>query len=141
MTSWLGEGVAVAGLLWRLPLLPGRPASRLCLTGRSRAAPHPTWGPTFLAVLALVAGVADAGAHDAGAVVAAGHVDALVGWHVALGALPAAVAQAPALHVLAVPAAEHGAGGCRDSAGSLAWMCALVYSVCPFPPRASSTLP
>ena len=141
MTSWLGAGVAVAGLLWRLPLLPGRPAGHLCLTGRSRAAAPRTWGPTFLAVLALVAGVADAGAHDAGAVVAAGHVDALVGWHVALGTLPATVAQAPAFHVLAIPTAEHGAGSCRDSAGSLAWMCALVYSVCPFPPRASSTLP
>lgn len=77
-------------------------------------------GLTFLTALALVARVADAGAHDAGAVVTAGHVDALAGGHVTLGALPAAVAQAPALHVLAVPTAEHGAGGCRDSMGSLA---------------------
>lgn len=69
---------------------------------------------TFFAALSLVAGVADAGAHDAGAVAAAGHVDALVGGHVALGALPAAVAQAPALHVLAIPAAQHGTGGCGD---------------------------
>lgn len=76
--------------------------------------------PTFLAALALVAGVADAGAHDAGAMVAAGHVDALAGGHIALGTLPSAVAQAPALHVLAVPAAEHGAGGCGDSTGGLA---------------------
>lgn len=75
---------------------------------------------TFLTVLALVAGVADAGAHDAGAMVAAGHVDALVGGHIAFGALPAAVAQAPALHVLAVPTAEHGAGGWGDSTGGLA---------------------
>lgn len=77
-------------------------------------------GPTFLAALALVARVADAGAHDAGAVVAAGHIDALAGGHVTLGALPSTVAQAPALHVLAIPAAEHRAGGCRDSTGSLA---------------------
>lgn len=75
---------------------------------------------TFLTVLALVAGVADAGAHDAGAMVAAGHVNTLVGGHIALGALPAAVAQAPALHVLAVPTTEHGAGGWGDSKGSLA---------------------
>lgn len=61
--------------------------------------PHLTWGPTFLAVLAPCSRVADAGAHDAGAVVAAGHADALACGHA--GALPAAVAQAPALHVLA----------------------------------------
>lgn len=77
-------------------------------------------GPTFLAALALVARAADAGARDAGAMVAAGRVDTLVGGHVALGALPAAVAQAPALHVLAIPATEHGAGGWGDSTGSLA---------------------
>lgn len=47
---------------------------------------------TFLTALALVARVADAGAHDAGAMAAAGHVDALVGGHVTLGPLPAAVA-------------------------------------------------
>lgn len=73
---------------------------------------------TFFAVLALVAGVADAGAHDAGAMVAAGHIDALAGGHVALGALPAAVTQTPALHVLAVPTTEDGAGGWGDSTGS-----------------------
>lgn len=87
---------------------------------RGGGPPTPLRGPTFLAALALVAGVADAGAHDAGAVVAAGHVDALAGGHVALGALPSAVAQAPALHVLAVSATEHGAGGCGDSMASLA---------------------
>lgn len=65
---------------------------------------------TFLAALALVAGVADAGAHDAGAMTAAGHVDTLVGRHVTFGTLPATVAQAPALHVLAVPTAQHGTG-------------------------------
>lgn len=73
---------------------------------------------TFLAALSLVAGVADAGAHDAGAVAAAGHVDALIGRHVTLSALPATVAQAPALHVLAIPAAQHGTGGCGDIARS-----------------------
>lgn len=73
---------------------------------------------TFLTALSLVAGVADAGAHDAGAVAAAGHVDALIGRHVALSALPATVAQAPALHVLAIPAAQHGTGGCGDIARS-----------------------
>lgn len=76
-------------------------------------------GLTFFTALALVAGVADAGAHDTGTMVAAGHVDALVGGHVALGTLPATVAQTPALHVLAVPTAEHRAGGCGDSTGSL----------------------
>lgn len=116
------------------PSAPGEARLPSLSHGEEPSGPHPTWGPTFLAVLALVARVADAGAHDAGAVVAAGHVDALAGGHVALGALPAAVAQAPALHVLAVAAAEHGAGGCGDSAGSLAWMCGLVYSVCPSPP-------
>lgn len=65
---------------------------------------------TFLAALAFVAGVADTRAHDAGAMAAAGHVDALVGRHVTLGTLPATVAQAPALHVLAIPTAQHGTG-------------------------------
>lgn len=65
---------------------------------------------TFLAALAFVARVTDAGAHDAGAMATAGHVDALVGRHITLGTLPATVAQAPALHVLAVPTAQHGAG-------------------------------
>ena len=114
--------LARAGAGGRGPALEAPPAPReACLPslshGEQLSCPRPTRGPTFLAALALVAGVADAGAHDAGAVVAAGHVDALVGGHVALGALPAAVAQAPALHVLPIPAAEHGAGGCGDSAG------------------------
>lgn len=74
---------------------------------------------TFLAALTLVARVADAGAHDAGTMAAAGHVDALVGRHVTLGTLPATVAQASALHVLAIPTAQHGAGGWRDSGKSL----------------------
>lgn len=75
---------------------------------------------TFLAVVALVARVTDTRAHDAGAMVAAGHVDTLAGGHVALRTLPAAVAQAPALHVLAIPTAEHGAGGWGHSTGCLA---------------------
>lgn len=137
--AWRGGGGGRPAL--EAPSAPGEARQPSLSHGQEPSCRPRTWGPTFLAVLALVAGVADAGAHDAGAVVAAGHVDALVGWHVALGTLPAAVAQAPALHVLAIPTAEHGAGSCGDSAGSLASMCALVYSVCPFPPRASSTLP
>lgn len=65
---------------------------------------------TFLAVLALITSIADAGAHDADAVSAAVDVDALVGRHVALGALPPAVALAAAPRVLAVPAAQHRTG-------------------------------
>lgn len=81
------------------------PESRLASTSEA------AWkNLTFLTALALVARVTDAGAHDAGAMAAAGHVDALVGRHVALRTLPATVAQAPALHVLAVPAAQHRAG-------------------------------
>lgn len=118
MGAWLGvwsQGCPGA-LLCSLKALPALCAD-LCL---EQGAGPPARHPTFLAALALVARVADAGAHDAGAVVAAGHVDTLVGGHVALGALPAAVAQAPALHVLAVPTAQHGAGGWGDSTGSLA---------------------
>lgn len=68
---------------------------------------------TFLTVLALVARVADASTHDAGAMVAAGHVDALAGGHITLGTLPATVTEAPTLHILAISTAEHRAGGCR----------------------------
>lgn len=70
---------------------------------------------TLLAVVALVAGVADAGSHDADAVASAVDVHALVGRHVALRALPAAVALAAAPRVLAVPAAQHRAGGCQTA--------------------------
>lgn len=52
--------------------------------------------------------------------VAAGHIHTLAGGHVTLSTFPAAVAQAPALHVLAIPATEHGAGGWGDSTGNLA---------------------
>lgn len=65
---------------------------------------------TFLAVLAFVPRVAGTGAHDADAAAPALRVDALRGGHVALGALPAAEAQAAALGVLPVAAAQHGAG-------------------------------
>lgn len=75
---------------------------------------------TFFAALALVARAADAGTHDTGAMVAAGHIHTLAGGHVTLSTFPAAVAQAPALHVLAIPATEHGAGGWGDSTGNLA---------------------
>lgn len=74
-----------------------------------------TYTITFFAVLPFVAGVADAGSHDAGPAVAACDVDALVGGDVALGALPAAVTHAATFKVLAIPAAEHRAGGCEDS--------------------------
>lgn len=66
---------------------------------------------TFFAVLPLVAWVADARPHDAGPVAAARDVNALVGGHVALGALPAAVTHAATFKVLTVPTAEHRAGG------------------------------
>lgn len=65
---------------------------------------------TFLTVVALITSIADAGAHDADAVSSAVDVDALVGWHVALGAFPPAVALAAAPRVLAVTAAQHGTG-------------------------------
>lgn len=74
---------------------------------------------TFLTVLALVSGVADAGAHDADAVAPAVDVDALVGRHVALGAFPAAVTLAATPRVLPVPAAQHRTGGCNQEDGSV----------------------
>lgn len=107
--GWLAPGGASTGFLEAL------------LAAESRPVPEPAAGaarqrPTFLTALALVAGVADARAHDAGAMVAAGHIDALAGGHITLGALPSAVAQASALHVLAISTTEHGAGGCGDGA-------------------------
>lgn len=68
---------------------------------------------TFLTVLPFVAGGADAGPINAGAVAPAGGVDALIHGHIALGALPAAVALACPFGVLSVPAAQHRAGGCK----------------------------
>lgn len=65
---------------------------------------------TFFTVLPFVARIADAGSDNAGAVVAAGHVNALVCRDVTLGAFPAAVAETSSLHVLSVTAAQHGAG-------------------------------
>lgn len=68
---------------------------------------------TFLTVLPFVAGRADAGPINAGAVAPAGGVDALIHGHIALGALPAAVALACPFGVLSIPAAQHRAGGCK----------------------------
>lgn len=65
---------------------------------------------TFLAALALVSRVADAGPHDARAVVVAGDVDALVRGDITFCSFPAAVAQAPPFHVLPISTAQHGAG-------------------------------
>lgn len=66
---------------------------------------------TLGAARPLVADGADAVAVGAGAVAAAQRVDALRDGDVALGPLPAAVAHAGALVVLAVAAAQHRAGG------------------------------
>lgn len=72
---------------------------------------------TFLAVLALITSIADAGAHDADAVSSAVDVDALVSRHVALRALPPAVALAAAPRVLPIPAAQYWAGGWTGETG------------------------
>lgn len=66
---------------------------------------------TFFTALALVSRVADTGAHDARAMVAAGDVDALVRGDIAFCSFPAAMAQAPPLHVLPISTAQHWAGG------------------------------
>lgn len=65
---------------------------------------------TFLTVVALVASVATAGAHQANPMSSTVDVDALVGRHVALHALPAAVALAAAVRVLAVSVAKNRTG-------------------------------
>lgn len=65
---------------------------------------------TFFTIIALVASIADAGTHNADAVSSTVDVDALVGWHVALGSFPPAVALAAATGVLAVTTAQHWAG-------------------------------
>lgn len=65
---------------------------------------------SFLAVLAFVPRVAGTGAHDADPAAPTLWVDALGGGHITLGALPATEAQAAALGVLSVSAAEHGTG-------------------------------
>lgn len=67
-------------------------------------------GNTFFAVFPFVAGVADAGSHDACSTAAARDVDALVGGNVALGPLPAAVTHAATFKVLTIPTAEHWTG-------------------------------
>lgn len=69
---------------------------------------------TFLAVLAFEAGRADTVAIDAGAVAPAGRIDALIQGHIALRAFPAAVALACPFRVLSIPAAQDGAGGCKE---------------------------
>ena len=65
-------------------------------------------------MLALVAGGADTVAINAGAVAPAGRINALIQGHVALRAFPAAVALARPFRVLSIPAAQHGAGGCKE---------------------------
>lgn len=70
---------------------------------------------TFFAVLSFVARVADAGPHDAGPMAAARDVNALVGGHVTLGTLPAAVTHATTFEVLTVPTAQHWTGGFEKS--------------------------
>lgn len=65
---------------------------------------------TFFTALAFVSWVADTGPHDARAMVIAGDVNALIRRDVTFCSLPAAVAQAPPLHVLPVSTAQHGAG-------------------------------
>lgn len=62
---------------------------------------------TLLAVVALVGGHADADALHALSAVGAGGVHALVLLDAALGALPARVASAPALLILAIATAQH----------------------------------
>lgn len=62
---------------------------------------------TFLTVLAAVSGCAGAGAMAAGAVAAALGVDALRRQDITLQPLPAAVAHAHSLTVLAVTTAQH----------------------------------
>ena len=65
---------------------------------------------TFLTIITLITSVADASTDNADAVSSTVDVDALVGWHVALGAFPAAVALAAATGVLAITTAQHWAG-------------------------------
>lgn len=65
---------------------------------------------TFFTVLAFVAWVADACSHDAGPMVAACDVNALVGGNVALRALPAAVTHAATFKVLTTSTAQHRTG-------------------------------
>lgn len=65
---------------------------------------------SFFTIFSFVSGVAGAGAHDADATAPTLWVNALRGGHVALGALPAAEAQAAALGVLPVAAAQHRTG-------------------------------
>lgn len=72
---------------------------------------------TFLTVVALIASVADAGTHDADAVSSTVDVDALVGWYVALCALPPTVALTATTRVLTITTAQHWTGGCNTHTG------------------------
>lgn len=65
---------------------------------------------TFLTIITLITSIADASTDNADAMSSTVDVDALVGWHVALGAFPAAVALAAATGVLAITTAQHWAG-------------------------------
>lgn len=56
-------------------------------------------------------------------------IDALGGRNVALRALPAAEALAAPPSVLAIPAAEHGTGSCRETTGALLFKTWLSYAV------------
>lgn len=62
---------------------------------------------TFFTVFSFVAWVADAGPHDAGSMVAARDVNALVGGNITFGAFPTAVTHAATFKVLTIPAAQH----------------------------------
>lgn len=62
---------------------------------------------TLLTVNSLIGGTADADALDAGAVVGAGGVDALILLHVTLGPLPPSQTGALSFLVQAVAAAQH----------------------------------
>lgn len=67
---------------------------------------------TFFTVFSFISGVAGARAHDANATAPALGINALRCRHVALGALPAAVAEAASFGVLPVAAAQYRAGCC-----------------------------
>lgn len=73
----------------------------------------PVQALTFLAVFSAVSGCAGADAMAAGAVAAALGIDALRRRDVTLQPLPAAVAHAHSLTVLAVTAAQHRTRRCR----------------------------
>ena len=73
----------------------------------------------MLAVVSLVGGATEADSVDAGAVIGAGGVDALVLLDVTLGALPAGVTLTEAFLVISVTAAEDRAGVCNTAQTAL----------------------